>query len=97
MIRTIFTPMPMPIAMPIGECSKGIKDPYMIISIFAAFFILGMVLYIGGWLYEGIKNKDWGLYPEDNTAKLIGVITMAISAAIAFILAVAFKIYSALS
>lgn len=92
MIANIATRMP--ILMPIHSTSSGSGDPLTLISVAVGFFVLGLLLFLGGYLYEGLKDKEWGLLNDDNMAKMCGAIIMGVVIALAFVVGIAFQVYS---
>lgn len=92
MIANIVTPMP--IFMPIHSTSSGSGDPLILISVTVGFFVLGLLLFLGGYFYDGIKNKEWSLLNDDNMAKMCGAIIMVVVTALAFIVGIAFLVHS---
>lgn len=92
MIANIVTPIP--ILMPIHSTSGGSGDSLLLISVAVGFFALGLLLFIGGYLYDGIKNKEWSLLSDDNMAKMCGAIIMGAVIALAFIVGIAFQVHS---
>lgn len=92
MIANIVTPMP--ILMPIRSTSSGSGDLLILISVAVGLFVLGLFLFLAGYLYEGLKNKEWGLLNDDNMAKMCGATTMAVVIALAFIVGIAFWVHS---
>ena len=92
MIANIVTPMP--ILMPIHSTSGGSGDPLILISMGVGFFVLGLLLFIGGYLYDGIKNKERGLLNDENMAKMCGAIIMGVVIALALIVGIAFQVHS---
>lgn len=93
MIANIVTPIP--ILMPIYSTSGGSGDSLMLMSVAVGFFVLGLLLFLGGYLYEGLKNKEWGLLNDDNMAKMCGAIIMGgVVITLAFVVGIAFQVYS---
>lgn len=78
MIQNIIIPIPIRIG-------GGHASPGVVVGVLAGVFALGLVLYIAGFLYDGIKYGDWDFYPSDNMAKGIGAVTMVVVIAMAFI------------
>ncbi len=88
MIQNIIIPIPMPTPMPVSSSSF---DGASFVAFFVAVFVLGLVSYLGGYLYAGIKNGDWSFFDisEYNLAKLLGSMLIGGTLVIVFVFLVA--------
>jgi len=87
MIQNIIIPIPI-------RTGGGHASPEVVVGVLAGVFALGLVLYIAGFLYDGIKDGNWDLF--DNMAKMGGVVVMVTVAALAFIATIASCVVSLL-
>ena len=66
MIPTVIIPVP-----------AGGADNKTIEAVLIAFFIVGVLLWIAGYVYDGLKYKKWTYRNVgDNMGKFFGVLTM---------------------
>lgn len=92
MIANIIMPMP----MPIHTGASGNGDVMALVAAGISMFLLGLMLYIGGFLYDGLKHKSLDLLDCENMAKMLGVRIMGVVAGTTFIILVAIFIHTLL-
>ena len=81
--------------MPIHHAG-GNAEYKMLIAIYIAVVVISLVVYLCGYLYEGIKHKDWSIRDDYNLAKMIGGEVLTLSLIVGLFALVALKIYEIL-
>lgn len=81
------------IYIPMHSMHGSTADDKIVIAIGIAVAVLSFIVYIIGFLYDGIKNKHWNLFDISNLAKSIGGLFFYLVLVIWILATLAIEIY----